>query len=212
MTSMRTLAGAPLYWKRTYYVLAALVVFAFPQSSLGQPRPIDTHNSRLVIRVSKAGLFSAFADNHEVEAPISEGFVDEQTSRVALVIESQRLKVLDPQLSPEKRRQVQERMVGPEVLNVAQFPRITFESTSVEQSSPVRRLVRGQLSLHGQTHPVVVKVWTQGGRYVGTCSFKQREFGITPVSIAGGTVKVKDELTIEFDVRTVTAAAGVMSQ
>ncbi len=212
MRSMLTLAGALLPCKRLCCALAALVVFAFPQALVGQSRPIDTHNSRLVIRVSKAGLFSVFADNREVEAPISEGFVDEQTSRVALVIESQRLIVLDPQLSPDKRGQVQERMLGPEVLNAAQFPRITFKSTGVEQSTPVRRLVRGQLSLHGQTHPVVVKVWSQGGRYVGTCSFKQREFGITPVSIAGGTVKVKDELTIEFDVRTVTAAAGVMSQ
>jgi hypothetical protein len=30
---------------------------------------------------------------------------------------------------------------------------------------------------------------------------KQRDFGITPVSIAGGTVKVKNELTIDFDIR-----------
>ncbi len=29
---------------------------------------------------------------------------------------------------------------------------------------------------------------------------KQRDFGIMPISIAGGTVKVKDEIKIEFDV------------
>jgi hypothetical protein len=29
---------------------------------------------------------------------------------------------------------------------------------------------------------------------------KQRDFGITPVSIGGGTIKVKDEVRIEFDV------------
>ena len=38
----------------------------------------------------------------------------------------------------------------------------------------------------------------------------QREFGITPVSVAGGTVKVKDELKIDFDVRTSTQAAAIM--
>jgi hypothetical protein len=35
------------------------------------------------------------------------------------VIQSQRMKVLDPQLSAEKRKEVQERMLGPDVLGVA---------------------------------------------------------------------------------------------
>jgi hypothetical protein len=48
---------------------------------------------------------------------------------------------------------------------------------------------------------VVVDVRTEAGHYVGTSTLKQREFGITPVSIAAGTVKVKDELQIEFDIR-----------
>jgi len=29
---------------------------------------------------------------------------------------------------------------------------------------------------------------------------KQRDFGIAPISIAGGTVKVKDEVLIEFEI------------
>jgi hypothetical protein len=31
---------------------------------------------------------------------------------------------------------------------------------------------------------------------------RQSDFGILPISIAGGTVKVKDEVTIEFDIVT----------
>jgi YceI-like domain len=192
--------------------LAMVLGTACFSQAWGQARSIDTKNSKLLVHVSKAGLFSAFGDNHEVEAPISEGFIDEATRRVKFVVESQRLKVLDPQLSPDKRQQVQERMLGSDVLDVGQFPRISFESTAVEQAGPGRLLVRGQLSLHGQTHEVVVKVRTEHGSYVGACTFKQREFGITPVSIAGGTVKVKDELRIEFDVRTGSEAAGMRSQ
>ncbi len=185
-------------------------IFGFVQA-FGQTRAIDTGNSKLIVHVSKAGAFSAFGDNHEVEAPIAEGSVDEGTRRVKFVVESRRLKVLDPQMSPDKRQQVQERMVGPEVLDVARFPRITFESTGVEQAGPDRLLVRGQLSLHGVTRPVVVNVRTENGRYVGSSTFKQREFGITPISIAGGSVKVKDELKIEFDV-SVSPQAGVVSK
>jgi polyisoprenoid-binding protein YceI len=177
-----------------------------------QTRPIDQQNSKLIVHVSKAGLFSAFADNHEIEAPISEGFIDEAAHRVRVVIESQRMKVLDPQLSADKRKEVQERMLGPEVLDVARFPQITFESAGVEQAGPDRMLVHGQLSLHGETHLVVVKVRTENERYLGTATFKQRDFGITPVSIAGGTVKVKNELRIEFDIRTSTHTATLISK
>jgi hypothetical protein len=39
-----------------------------------------------------------------------------------------------------------------------------------------------------------------GGHYRGSASFKQSNFGISPIRIAGGTVKVKDEVKIEFDI------------
>jgi hypothetical protein len=45
-----------------------------------------------------------------------------------------------------------------------------------------------------------VLVSLESGHYRGSASFKQSEFGITPIRIAGGTVKVKDELKIEFDI------------
>jgi len=172
-----------------------------------QARAIDTHNSKVIVHVSKSGLFSGFGDNHEVEAPITEGFIDEGTRRVKFEVESRRMKVLDPQLSADKRQQVQERMLGPDVLDVARFPQIRFESTSVEQAEPGRLLVRGQLFLHGVTRSVIVHVQTESAHYIGTASFKQREFGITPISIAGGTVKVKDELKIEFDIHASTPTA-----
>ena len=133
--------------------------------------------------------------------PISEGFIDEDAQQARFVIDSGRMKVLDPSLSPNKRQQVQERMLGPDVLDIARFPQIRFESTSVGPGGPGHLLVRGRLSLHGVTRPVVVDIRAEAGHYMGTSTFKQREFGITPVSIAGGTVKVKDELQIEFDIR-----------
>ena len=167
----------------------------------GQVSTIDTARSKLLVHVSKSGVFSGFADNHEVEAPISEGTVDERGRRVKFSVDSRRMKVLDPQLSPDKRQQVQERMLGPEVLNSLRFPEITFESSHVEQEGEGKFRVDGQLSLHGVTKPVSILAQAENGRYTGRFALKQRDFGITPVSIAGGTVKVKDELTIEFDVR-----------
>jgi hypothetical protein len=49
------------------------------------------------------------------------------------------------------------------------------------------------LALRGRLNPVAVDVALKDGHYLGSATIKQRDFGITPVSIAGGTVKVKDE-------------------
>ena len=166
-----------------------------------QEHPIDTANSKLTVRAFKTGLFSGFADNHEIEAPISEGSVDEAAGHVSFAVDARRMRVLDPQMNPSRRQEVQQRMLGPEVLDTTRFPQITFESTSVERSKDLY-VVHGQLSLHGVTQPVVVSVRSENGRYKGTCTLKQRTYAIAPISIAGGTVKVKDELQIEFDIRT----------
>jgi polyisoprenoid-binding protein YceI len=60
--------------------------------------------------------------------------------------------------------------------------------------------VHGELTLHGETRPVRVTVEGQNGRYHGSAELRQKDFGITPVTVAGGTVKVKNEVRVEFDV------------
>lgn len=180
-----------------FLILASI---GLASTAAGQVRSIDAARSKLLVHVSKSGVFSGFADNHEVEAPIAEGTIDEKASRAKFVVDSRQMKVLDPQSSPDKRRQVQERMLGPELLDSTRFPAITFASTNVEQDGEGRVRVIGMLSLHGVTRPVSIVARYTNGRYGGTFALKQRDFGITPVSIAGGTVKVKDELKIEFEI------------
>lgn len=190
---------------RHHRILAPIIFLA--TMAWGQARPIETATSKLTVHAFKTGLFSGFADNHEIEAPIADGSIDEAAPRVNFVVESRTMKVLDPQLSAEKRRVIQQRMVGPEVLDVERFPKITFQSTNVERTGTGEFLVQGQLSLHGVKRPVSVKVRNESGRYLGTCTLKQRDYGIEPISIVGGTVKVKDELKIDFDIRTTTQPA-----
>jgi polyisoprenoid-binding protein YceI len=36
--------------------------------------------------------------------------------------------------------------------------------------------------------------------FTGSTKLKQTDFGITPVSVGGGTVKVKDELKLDFQI------------
>jgi len=70
------------------------------------------------------------------------------------------------------------------------------------QSGEVK-VVRGNLNLHGQTHPVAIDVTLKDGIYRGSTTPIQTAFGITPVSVAGGTVKVKDEVKLEFQISLV---------
>jgi len=164
-----------------------------------QSRPVDRERSTLTVFAYKSGLFSGFADDHEIRAPITSGSIVEAGNlSVEIAVRSAALVVLDPKLSAAKRSEVQTRMVGPEVLDVSRFPDIAFVSTSIAPTGTDRWTVNGRLTLHGETRPATFAVTRQGGQYSGTVMLKQSDFGIRPISIVGGTVKVKDELKVEF--------------
>jgi polyisoprenoid-binding protein YceI len=179
----------------------ALAVAVLPCAA--QSRALDPKRSTVTVRVFKSGLFRAFADDHVIEAPLAEGSVDDSAApAVQIAIDVRTMHVLDPGLSPKDRDEVQTRMLGPEVLDADRFPRIRFRSVAVQQGDADRWSVRGELEVHGQTHPVAIDVVRAQGHYKGSTSLKQSDFGITPISIAGGTVKVKNEIKIDFDIVT----------
>jgi|SwirhisoilCB1_FD_contig_101_449390_length_1011_multi_2_in_0_out_0_1 polyisoprenoid-binding protein YceI len=166
-----------------------------------QQRAIDPQTSAMTVRVYKAGVFSAFAHDHEITAPIAAGTVDTAARSVQFHIDTNTLKVRDPKASEEDRNEIRKTMLAPAVLDAGQNPQIVFRSTAAEPSGPNSWTVRGSLTLHGQTRPVNVEVSERDGHYVGHALLKQTEFGIKPVRLAGGTVRVKDEVRIEFDIQ-----------
>jgi polyisoprenoid-binding protein YceI len=91
-------------------------------------------------------------------------------------------------------------MLGPEVLDVNRFQRISFHSITAERQAAGKWLVRGELELHGRIREISLNAYLEKGRYKGSATVRQSDYGIVPISIAGGTVKVKDEVTIDFDV------------
>lgn len=187
-----------------FTTLAVLTLWVCPTRPAGagtDTRKIDGTHSTMTVRVSKTGFFSAFAHNHEIEAPIEFGEVKEsENPSVELRVEARKMRVLDPEASPDTRAQIQKTMQGPEVLDADRFPEVRFQSAAIEAKGADHWVVHGKLDLHGQTHPVTVDVTLKDGFYRGLTTLKQTEFGITPVSIAGGTVKVKDEVKVEFKI------------
>jgi polyisoprenoid-binding protein YceI len=164
------------------------------------PHAIDTRTSTMTIRVGKSGAFSAFGHDHEIVAPIASGSADTEAHSVELRVNAAALRVQDSKGSEGDKAQIQKTMLGPEVLDAEQHREIVFKSTSAQQAGGAWS-VTGNLTLHGATHPVTVTVREQSGHYVGSATIRQSDFGIKPVKVAGGTVKVKDDVRIEFDIQ-----------
>jgi len=185
---------------RRCVVAAALVLTVSAFVPLADAGPVDARQSKLTVFVYKAGLFSAFADNHVISAPIARGTIAATPPSVELVVNAADLVPLDPNLDPAKRTEVRTRMLGPDVLDTATFPTITFASTTVEEVGPDRWNVSGRLTIHGVTRTITVPVMRSNARYRGETRIRQTDFNIKPIRIAGGTVSVKDELKIEFEI------------
>ena len=180
--------------------LSLTVATLFLLPSAWAQTTIDSEKSVMTVHVFKAGLFSAFGHEHEVRAPIQQGAFNETTPSVELAVDARRLHVVDKEISDKDRAQVQQDMLGPKVLDSEKFPEIRFRSTSVERLGEGKWLVTGDLTLHGQTRPVKVNADGQNGHYKGTAELKQKDFGITPITVGGGAVKVKNELKVDFDI------------
>jgi polyisoprenoid-binding protein YceI len=166
----------------------------------GSERAIDTERSAVTVRVYKSGLFSSFGHDHEIRAQIKEGAFNEEKNTVWFVVEARSLQVRDSDASEKDRADIQATMLGPKVLDSETFREIRFQSTEVNRQGNDHWTVRGDLTLHGQTRPVKVEVERQNSGYRGSTQLRQKDFGITPVSLAGGSVKVKDEVRIEFEI------------
>jgi polyisoprenoid-binding protein YceI len=161
------------------------------------------------IHLGSSGLFGAFGHDHLIEATKIEGCAtidpkDLAHSSIALTFPTAEIRVLDPE-QPKDIPEVQKTMET-EVLQVSRYPDVKFESMGVESVAAQQQLhVRGNLTIRGRTLPVVIPMtFTHLGdgtyRAVGKFNFKQSSFGIKPVRVAGGTIKVKDEVETEFEI------------
>ena len=183
-----------------FTILTILLCVMRPAFGGSEGLPIDRAHSTIMVYVYKTGILSTLAHNHEIEAPIESGEVKgSEGSSVELRVSSSKLRVLDTEVSDGTRAKIQATLQG-EVLDVGRFPEIHFQSTEVKPSGTEHWIVHGNLDLHGQIHPISFEVALTNGLYEGTVLLKQSEFGITPVKVAGGTVRVKDEIKVAFSI------------
>lgn len=106
-----------------------------------------------------------------------------------------------------------EKIHGPDVLDVGQYPTIDFASRSVTRTSPGGYAVAGDLTMHGVTRPVTLDLMvrgvitdTWGKRRLGltaTTTIKRSDFDVLKfghVALAAGGFMVPDALSVSLEI------------
>jgi len=196
------------------FAVLGLLLAALQRTEAQSIFEFSASQSKLEMDVYKEGFFKAFGHDHLVGAREFSGrvVVDEtrmEKSSVTLRVSAKSLTVMDPDASPKDRKEIQDTMQGETVLDAAKFPEIVFTSTGVGgiggKAGAWRLTVEGTLKLHGTERKISfpLKLSLNGGQLAaeGELRLRQTDFGITPIKVGGGSVKVKDELRIRFEVR-----------
>jgi polyisoprenoid-binding protein YceI len=178
--------------------LCTAIVAAAPL--VAQEKAIDTQRSTITIHVGKSGLLSAAAHDHTITAPISSGTILESgTPHIEFRVETAKMTVQpDPKIDAKDQATIQTHMEEM-TLETKTFPQITFRSSHVQKLDGQWK-VDGDLSLHGVTKSISLTVKQAGEPYTTHTVLKQSDFGIKPLSIGGGTIKVKNEVQIDFQI------------
>ena len=197
---------------RLAFSMIVPLALAMPPAGRADPLEAGPADGHVVVHAYRAGLFSGLAHDHHfaaaewtATADLPDG--DPAGTSVAVVIAPSSLRDMQKALSEGDRRKVDAQAAGPEVLDAAHHPRIEFRSERVELAlgaggGVVRGTLHGTLTARGRSVPLDVPFQAERGAagwsVKGTARLKQSSLGIKPFSGFGGTVKVKDEVEVEF--------------
>lgn len=173
---------------------------------------VDAAASTFTIQAFAEGLFSAFGHDpvfgvkdFQGEAAFVPGTFE--NASLKLTIKASSLTVVND--VKEKDRDDIERMMRDEVLETATYAEIVFQSNNISLgragTDRYRARVIGDLTLHGVTQKNVwlngeVSLTPDGLRAKGDFTLKQSDYKIKLVSVAGGTLKIKNEVKGSFDI------------
>lgn len=172
---------------------------------------VDASQSKFMVKASAGGLLSALAHDHNIAIRDFDGvatftFVSVSPASLHLTINAESLAITD-KVSDSDRTKI-EKTMRDEVLEVGKYPEIVFKSTGVEANKigegEYRAVISGEITLHGVTKAASIPVRLSFGNNIlraqGSFALKQSDYGIKRVSVAGGTIKVKDELKFSLDI------------
>ena len=193
-----------------------------PSRLLGRAFDVVAAESPLIVLVYRAGPLAALGHNHviscrcvtgriylprdplrasfDLRVPVTQFTVDDPSLRA-----SEQSTDFPPDVPQTARDGTRHNMLGAALLNAARYPDITLRSAGLRSSPDGRRgdIVAAVLvEVDGQTHSIAVPMHydMRAGEIVVTGRFplQQTDLGLTPISVAGGAVRVRNALTIRL--------------
>jgi len=171
---------------------------------------IDKNASRFTVQAFATGILSGFGHNpkigmREYEGEIQFAAETYDPAMVRVTVGTGAMEVLDEMKSDDRKKL--EQTMYEEVLEVQRFPTASYESTQITVQKLSGDLLlahlTGELSFHGvrRSHSFDARVTRMGAmlRISGEFSLRQSDYGIRPVSIAGGALRLKDEIRFNFE-------------
>jgi polyisoprenoid-binding protein YceI len=172
---------------------------------------MDTRASQFTAQVFAGGVLSVFGHNPTIAIRDFSGDAevnpeDPARSSLKLTIKTSSLSVKDD-ISDKDKREI-ERVMQQEILETSTYPEIVYECSSVEAiktgEGQYTVTLNGDLTMHGVTHaqPISARMTLSDDsmRAFGAFSILQTDYDLKLASVAGGALKVKDELRFSFNI------------
>lgn len=160
---------------------------------------IETRHTQVLFAISHLGLTDFHGRFEKITGSLTFVPGAPEKSSVTVKIDASSANVPNAELTTE--------LISAHVFDAAQFPTMTFTSTSVARTGPASGRMTGDLTIHGVTRPVMFDVVFNGGMpgamgggydlgFHATATIRRSEFGLDKMmwsSFVGDEVK----LTIE---------------
>ena len=196
---------------------------AYYLQALKQGKPVfrvDSRESLVVIEVRRSGSLARLGNDHVVASREVVGYVAPDEGRADLYVALARMQVDEPALRAEAGFDTQPSESDIEgtranmlekVLEADKFP---FALIGVSGANARRGDVALSvtITLHGSTRtlqvPAKIEADADGMSVAGRFSFEQTDFGITPYSLLGGAIAVRNGVELRFRIIARLSGAG----
>jgi len=145
---------------KTNRIAATAVALAFLASPAlaADTYKIDTSHVYVGFEVNHLGFSTTYGRFNDVSGTIEFDEENPEASSVEVKI--------DPASVDTGHKERDEHVRGEDLLNVAEYPEMSFKSTSIERTGEKTGKITGDLTLHGVTKPVTLDTsFTQKGTY-----------------------------------------------
>jgi polyisoprenoid-binding protein YceI len=171
----------------------------------------EARTSQFTVQVFAGGVLSAFGHSptiviRDFSAVVQLNSEDLTKSSLKVTINPESLAVRDE--VPDKDRREIERTMKQEILETSAYPEIVYDCSNVAVSKTGEGqysvTCNGDLTMQGITRSKSVSARVALGedslRAFGNFSILHSDYGLKLVTIAGGALKVKDELKFSFNI------------